>query len=159
MIVLIGLIIIPAFNYIIKINQEISSERSELEKKMAMGLNAKKIKEEIDTAENSLSQVDKIFVKNGRELELITELESLAAKRNIDATIKSDFKTQAAGNGSQRMLLEINIAGNYPDLLAFTNDLDRLNYYYNIESINASKIKSKTKKIASINLIGQIYVK
>lgn len=159
LVIVVIFIIAPAFNSIYSINKEIRSQREELEKKLSMGLNAKKIREELNRVEDSIGQLESVFIKSGSELELITQLETMAQKNRVEAIIKPEFKAQGSG-ASNRMSLAIAITGKYPDIANFLNELDSQDYYFNTESIAISRTsKNKSESLVTANLSGQIYLK
>jgi Tfp pilus assembly protein PilO len=147
--------IYPAFHKIISIKNEISQEKLELEAKLNLGLNAKKIKEELTEVENSFQNLDTIFIKQGDELKLLSDLEELATKNQVTLTIKPDFNGQNVSNNITKIPLELNVSGNFNKLMAFINGLDSINFYFVTDTFDLKK----SDTTLNLTLIGQAYIK
>lgn len=150
------LIIYPALKKIITIKKEIATEKIALEKKLDMGLNAKKIKDDLKKVEDESLILDSVFIKKGDELKLLSDIESLAAKNSITVTLKPDFTGVDLKNGVTRNSLEINAQGNFKNLMSFLNELDSTEFYIITDQINLSKAD---KDNLTINIAAQVYVK
>lgn len=151
-----GFIIYPSFFKILSIKNEILSQEKELEKKLSQGLNAKKIKLELDETESQLSKLNEIFINKNEALNLLSIFEDLGAENKLTTSVKPDFNLQSSGNGIYRIQLEINTLGTIPDTLAFLNDLDKSNFYFVIDKLKFSK--GAGADIIS-NISGQVYLK
>ena len=149
-----GLLIYPAFHKIISIKQEISKEKSDLEAKLNMGLNAKRIKEELDGIENSLQNLDTVFIKQGEELNLLSSFEAIANKHQVTLSIKPDFNGQAI-NGIVKIPMELKANGNFNNLMSFANDLDTTAFYFVTDNLSLKK----NEKDLELTLTGQTYLK
>lgn len=155
---LIAFIIMPAINDIIKINQEITAERIALLKKFEQGLNIKKIEEELAEIEESIEELDKILIKTGQELKFITELENLAQNNQIDININPDFSgAPTAGKNIKIIPLQINLSGEYRQLINFLQDLERMPYYYNLNLTTFSSRSRIDTGPINLQLTGQTY--
>ena len=157
--VLLGLVffvIWPAFATILDYKQRIAEENKSLENKLAMGLNAKKIKEQLDTAEKSASSLDDVYIKSGDELALLGNLESIASTTGVVIALKPDFNLQPVDKTTKRLPLDISVTGKLKNLMLFANSLDNTPYYYVFNSFSLSK---ESDEIQSLSLSGQFYVK
>jgi Tfp pilus assembly protein PilO len=150
-----GLIIWPAFAKIIAIKTEISQEKANLEKKLSMGLNAKKTKEDLQKIDESLTVLDMIFINAAGELTLLSTIENLAANHNVAVTIKPDFVGQNLGNVT-RLPVAIEAKGKFNDLISFLNDLDQTPFYFIDDQIILTKGAGSD---LILNLTGQVYMK
>ena len=149
-------VIYPAFHKILIIKTEINQEKDRLEKKLSMGLNAKKIKEELEAVESSLPELDKTLIKKGDELLILTTIEDLAAKNKIILnTVKPDFNGQTIGSGIYKTSIEINAAGNFNDLLLFLNSLDSSAFYLVTDQLTLNK----NNDLVGLTLTGWLYFK
>lgn len=157
--VLLGLVffvIYPAFNTIIDYKKRIAEENRSLENKLAMGLNAKKIKEQLDVAEKSVSVLDKVYIASGNELNLLGDLEALASSTGVSIVLKPDFNLQPVDASTKRLSLDIAASGKYNNLIQFTNSLDSAPYYYIVNSLS---LKTDNNDIMFLNLSGNFFVK
>ena len=155
---LIIFIIYPAIQEIININQEIKQERSALERKIALGLNIKKITRDFEEIKKSIDQLDKIFIVKNHELEFITELENLATARAVTLEINQDFNGQEMGDNTKQAALELKITGNYVNLINFLQALENRPYYYNIDHFNFLA-NAKNHQQLTLQISGKIYLK
>lgn len=151
-----ALIIYPAGHKILTIKNEIAAEKANLEKKLEMGLNAKKIKEDLAAVENKLSILDSIFIPKGEELTLLSSLEALAVKNNINVTLKPDFKGVSMAGNVIRTPLIISANGNFKNIMSFLNDLDGTAFYFISDQINLSKTDNDN---INLTINGQVYVR
>jgi len=152
-----GLFVIwPAINKILAIRAEIETEKANLENKLSLGLNAKKIKEELVGIENSLSVLDVAFIQPQQELDLLGNIESLAAKNQVEVKLKPNFTGQNIGGNILRIPLDIEASGNFNNLISFLNDLDGSSFYY-IGNELSFDVGSNQKINLTIN--GEVYMK
>ena len=156
--ILLGLIffvIWPAFQTILDYKQRITAENQTLENKLAQGLNAKKIKEQLDAAERSSAVLEMIYIQAGQELDLLGDLESLASSTGVTVDLKPDFNLQAVDKSTKRLNLDVAATGKYQNLLRFANALDSAPYYY---VINSFTVNQNNKEDLSMNISGQFYI-
>jgi Tfp pilus assembly protein PilO len=152
-----GLFIIwPAINKILAIKEEIEMEKVSLENKLSRGLNAKKIKEELLGIENSLSVLDVVFIQPNQELDLLGNIESLAAKNQVEVKLKPNFAGQNIGGNILRIPLDIMADGNFNNLISFLNDLDSSPFYYIGKELSFDAANNgKT----NLTINGEVYMK
>lgn len=150
------LVIYPAWLKIVTIKNEISAEKINLEKKLEMGMNANKIKNELKTVEESISVLDTIFIAQGNELTLLSSIEALAAQNNVTVTLKPDFKGVAMAGNITRTPLIISATGSFKNIMSFLNSLDGTVFYFNADTISLSKAD---KDKLDLNISGQVYIK
>ncbi|MFA6526470.1 MAG: type 4a pilus biogenesis protein PilO [Candidatus Buchananbacteria bacterium] len=151
-----ALVIYPALHKILTIKNEISMEKANLEKKLEMGLNAKKIKEDLALVENKLSILDSIFIPKGEELTLLSSIEALASKNSVSVTLKPDFKGVSMAGNVIRTPLTISANGNFKNLMSFLNDLDGTAFYFISDQINLVKAD---KDNINLTVNGQVYIR
>jgi len=156
LLVLIALIIYPGLKTILDIRAEISQEKTSLENKLAMGLNAKQIKIELDAISGQLAPLDNIYIESGKELDLLNLLDALAAKNQVQAVAKPDFSAPAYAPGINRLPLHLEITGSFKNLLQFMNDLDSQELYYVIDNLT---LEPGEKDNFLLTLDGQFYLK
>lgn len=152
-----GLVIYPALNKILSIKKEIAQERTELEKKLSLGLNAKKIKEELDAVSGTLYKLDGMLIERGKELAILNEIETLADKNKITVnSLKPDFNEQQIGSGVYRISIAINASGGFSRILSFLNSLDAAEFYLVTDQLTISQVGNDT---ANLMLDGWLYFK
>jgi len=95
-VVIIIFVIYPTISKIISINKTIVAKQAELERKLAMGLNIKKTKQDLTEVQKSLAVFEVMTINPGEELDLITQLESMASRHSVTININSDFVGQKA---------------------------------------------------------------
>lgn len=156
---LIILIIIPTIKSIDSINKEVYQQEKELKNKLAMGLNAKKIKDDLNKVETYIEDVDKIFVEKENELEIITKIEAIATNNGVEVSIKPDFKIQNFSNDIGKLPLSINVSGDYSQIMSFIRDIDCQEYYYNIDNANLSRVANKDLSILNLDVSGNLFIK
>lgn len=153
-------IIYPALKEISRINKEITGERIKLERKLAMGLNIKKIIKDLEDIEESAKNLEDIFLEKNSELNLISNLELTANKYSVGVNINSDFTSQDMGSGISRVEIQIIVSGNYKQILGFMNELEIQKTYFNLKSVSFSKNKKADgSSIVVAQLIGNVYFK
>ena len=157
-ILIILFIVYPTIREIMAINTEIIQEREELEEKLARGLNMNKINEAIQEIEGTIKKLDSIFIKQNQELEFITKLENIAAESDIALNINSDFNGQKIAERIQQISLQVNISGDYMNILKFLQEVESLPNYYNLNLIVASTKQPSGNSPMFMQLSGQIYL-
>lgn len=152
-------IIYPALKEIIKVNREITNERILLERKLALGLNIKKIAKDLEEIEGSAQNLDDIFLEQNSELDLISNLESIANKHNVAININSDFTGQDIGSNILKVEIQLSLNGSYKQILEFMNELENQKNYFNFKSISFSKNQKSNAAVITAQLISDTYFK
>jgi len=150
------LVIYPAWHRIVTIKNEIAAEKDSLEKKLDMGLNAKKIKADLLIVENKLSVLDTIFIPQSDELTLLSSIEALAAQNNVNVTLKPDFNGVNMAGNIIRTPLIISATGNFSSIMSFLSSLDGTDFFFITDQINLTK---GDKDNLNLDVTGQVYVK
>ncbi|MBI5765672.1 type 4a pilus biogenesis protein PilO [Candidatus Falkowbacteria bacterium] len=151
-------IIYPTIWEIIAINTEIIQEKKELEEKLARGLNMNKINDALQEIEGTIKKLDSIFIKQNQELEFITQLENIAAVHGVALNINSDFNGQKIAERIKQISLQVNVSGDYMNILNFLQEVESLPNYYNLNLIVASTKQPVANGPMFMQLIGQIYL-
>ncbi|MFA5029251.1 MAG: type 4a pilus biogenesis protein PilO [Patescibacteria group bacterium] len=152
-------IIYPNFIEISKINQEITSERLKLEQKLNSGMNLRKIKTDLTEIKETINQLESVFVKKNHELEFFTQLENLASQNGLLINLNPDLDGKDLGDGIKQIPLQINLVGEYPQLLGFLRSVENLPYYYNLDLLLASTNSKNANQNITLQLIGSVYLK
>ncbi|MFA6421991.1 MAG: type 4a pilus biogenesis protein PilO [Candidatus Buchananbacteria bacterium] len=152
--VVIAFLIIPNIQDIVKINQDIIFQREDLEKKAALGLNIKQISSEISAMEKNSAELNKMYIKSGKELEFLTLLDEIAQKNNVDAQAVPQFPEKNAEKLT-KIPLTIIIKGKFVNVFSYIGSLETMPYYYNIDSL---EIQEGANDATTANLTGNIYL-
>lgn len=150
---MIGFFIVPSIQQILKMNNEISQQRLDLEKKSSLGLSIKQIKADLKDIEQNINQLDSFFIKPGKELDFISAIETLGMQNNIKLNISPQFPGQDINVRIKMIPLRISANGPYAQIQNFVRNLESMPYYYNIDSITQNGPKENT----SIQIIGRAY--
>lgn len=155
--ILIALFIIyPTLVKINSISQSIVNERIKLENKLSFGLNINKVQRDLEDTAGLESQLEKIYIKKGQELNFITKLENLAEADGIDINIDyADFSGKTVSKNIRAIPLTINFSGDYKNIINFFQSLELLDNYYNLDLIILSK--NQQNRI-NAQIVGQTYL-
>lgn len=132
------LVIIPMTKRIMKISNDITDLKTNLEKEYNEKQNLKTVMARIKKLEASSEKFSSIYVKEGEELNFITLLEDLAERHDLQQKINLSSTT----TGMERDM-NIKLTGNYFDILKYLYDLRRMDYWINLNSISINKTDSK----------------
>lgn len=150
-------IILPTMQDIKKISNDVYIERVDLEKKYLRGQLLKKTIEDFERIKPEEDKLNSVFIIEGEELKFITALEKIA----IFHSLKQDIRLQPnqdPGSGFYYTLpLEIMSRGEFVKILKYLQDLEKLNYYFNISSIVLSA-DNQNDDAVTIILKGETYV-
>jgi len=130
-------IIIPTMDDIQTIENEIEQQRIDLEKRYIKGQSLRQLTDNLEIIEPQLTTLDQIFIAQDQELEFITTLEQLAEDNNISQKINLTINDKL-DNTYQEIPVKISARGNYLNLMNYLTDLEALNYYINISSLDLS---------------------
>ena len=128
-------VIVPSLQDILKLSNEIQTQREALEDMYQRGQNLKKTHEQFDQIQTETSKIKDLLLKKGEELNFITSLEEVASQNNVIQNIQLDTNNINHQNGYATMPAKLNLSGRYQDILGYLIDLEKLNYYLNITHI------------------------
>ncbi len=135
---LIYFIILPTMKDIEETGAQIKFQIADLDKKYYKSKNAKQSIESLKAIEGDVEKLDGVFISQDQELAFITALEKIAAKNNIDQNINLDLSPGAKNNKYGKIPLRLAAQGNFINQFNYLHDLERLNYYLNIKSLDLS---------------------
>lgn len=131
-----GLFVVkPAADDIKRIRGEIKDQRTELERKYLKGLNAKLISQKADEIKGNLEVLDRIFIKKEGYLGLVTSIEGLASKNNLQEELNILNNNAEDKRTYEVVPVHIEVRGEFEDILAFVHDLKNASYQFNINSL------------------------
>lgn len=152
-------VILPTLRDIKKINEAVYAEKIDLEKKYLRGQLLKKTIEDFEKIKPEKDKLKSLFITEGEELTFITALEKVAASHNLNQKLSlQPLKDNEEGNNLYYSLpLTITIQGKFIDTLKYLEDLEKLNYYFNILSITISTNLKGQEDLVMVKLEGKIY--
>lgn len=150
-------IILPTLKDIKKISDDIYAERVDLEKKYQRGQLLRKTIENFEKVKPEKDKLTSAFIIANRELEFITTLENVASIHQLAQDIKFQRAQSEGANLAFPSSLELTVSkGSFTKILQYLKDLERLNYYFNISSINMD-VASKGQSQPVTTLRGNVY--
>lgn len=150
-------IILPTVRDIQEINNQILTEKENLEEKFQKGQYLKKIAEDLKAIEPEVEKLKSVYVTKGEEIKFITQLESLSDKYHLDATFPILKEERAFGNGLVGLDIEFHLNGRYPETVAFLTEIESLSYYIDISDVRIGSSGAKDGRVKSV-LKGKIYI-
>jgi hypothetical protein len=158
LIILDGFLIVVAVLVTRSINVRNIAIREEITKLDKRHLSAENLRANLAQVKEVGAQVvnyDKYFFSKGNELQLITDLESIAAKNKINQRIITSNLDNYQNNSIN---IEIGATGDYADLLRYTNDLENYKYFLIIEKMDFQPTgRSAEQNTASLRLNISLY--
>ena len=151
--IIIGFLIVPNIEGIKKINEEISLEKEDLEKKASLGLNIRQISADISEIEKKIGSLNKMFIKFGNELEFLTTLDNLSQKNKVKAQVIPKFSDRAPEKPT-KIPLNITISGERNNVINYIYNIDVLPYYFIIDSVEIQDNQGSL----SASLSGHVYI-
>jgi Tfp pilus assembly protein PilO len=149
-------LIIPAIDNIKLIKSEIEAMRIELEKNYLKGKSLKVTTEDLKTVEPQLEKLKNIFIKKEDGLEFVTELEKTAQNNHLEQKINLSSEEKDLSGICKKIPLQLSTNGNFTAQMKYLTDLESLNYYINLKTIELSSagtiVKETGEKESQINL-------
>ncbi|MFA6306305.1 MAG: type 4a pilus biogenesis protein PilO [Patescibacteria group bacterium] len=135
---LIYFIVIPTVREIKAMGQSIEAQREDLEKKYIKGQSLKQLTKNLNEIEPKLELLDQIFINKNRELEFITSLEDKAENNQISQKINLSPPQATKSQDFQKIDLQLSTTGKFTKQLKYLIDLESLNYYINMKTLELS---------------------
>ncbi len=164
-------IIYPSVKKIFKLRQGISQIQSEVDQKYTNAQKLRRTMRELDSIKSQTEIFKQATVKVGNEIQIITELENLATKHNIDQTLNISLggvSTKKAGTTnhpplSQYYELSFLNNGTFADQVNYLQDLEKLSYYLIIKNVKFENRQNKSntdddQTLVTLSFSGIIYV-
>lgn len=155
-IIVLALIVIkPIFSEVNFLSEKIKSEQEKLESLYQEGKTLAQAKKEIQEIIDKKQMLEGIFLKEGQELEFITDLERIAQQFNISQDVrlgsKESFKDQY-----KTMPITLSLQGNFNDLLEYFYQLEKFNFYFNAKSLTVNKLAGTDERL-NISLEANVF--
>lgn len=142
-------LIFPSVRDIQEMKQSIEAQKIDLEIKYQKGQNLKHLSEKIKVIEPKINNLEEIFVKEDDSLAFVKTLENLAEKHNITQSIKLLDPVESQNSYYKIIPIQLSTQGKYENQMDYLLDLERLDYYINIDILKI------TKKTSTINEEGE----
>lgn len=118
-----------------------------------------KVMQESSLAEITQQELNKSFIEKNKEVEFIIKLEQIAEKTSnlIDISIgslPSLSKDKKVKQEENILIFNVNLAGSFPNLMKFIDEMDSLLYFTDIISLNVQRI-NQTVSLGDNSLIKQ----
>lgn len=131
----------PNIFQIKRLSEAIYEERIRLESLYNQGLILKKVKEELNRVAPQTELLQNLFIFKGQELIFITALEELALKNKIEQEINLDISQQKEIEKDYKAIpLRLVLRGSFLEIFKYLLELERLDYYLNINSLHLESI-------------------
>lgn len=137
------LVMLPAVKNIRQEKERIEAERQKLEGLLAKGQSIEKVKENFFLVSEEMLEMEKIFIKNGEELDFITELEDIATQNKIDQKISLSPKEENGGDSIKTSHIVLDLEGKINNILFYLNGLEQMDYYINFYEIDITPIQAE----------------
>jgi len=156
-VVMIGLVVVPAAASLQSLGEMIREQDQKLSQKESSGFNIEQVKTELSDAQKQSEQLSGVFVGEGEELKLITQIEGLAQQLNLEVIVTPDLNLKPQSGQMKRLLLKINAAGDYLSIIKFISDLESLDHYFNVSRLML-RSKNDIAGTVILELEGQNYI-
>ena len=162
--VIIFLVIIPVIKNIIELRTDITGTQQFLENQYEK---TQRMRRSVHNLDDILIQIEKfknISVTSNSELQIITQLEQLANKHNVNQVLKATLKEGENKNpiieelpsllkGKDYYIFSFNTEGNYIDLMKYLKEIEELPYYFSINSLQLSQKNQLSPTILKFDAI------
>lgn len=144
---LIFYLIIPSISNINKMGVEIDALIKDLDNKYYKGQSIEKLDENLKKIEPELENLNKILVSESSEIKFITDLEEVADENNVAQQI--NFK-KADEKNKEKIPIQLTSQGDFLNQINYLEDLERLDYYINVSSLEFSRSSTISKTPAIV---------
>jgi len=139
------LIIGPSVLEIRLINSQVYEERERLEKLYTKGQIKREIQKKFESIKNEVDFLDKIILKENKELEYITAVENIAEKNGIKISMTTSPKSKTQNQDFSELEFVFTINGTWQQIIKWLSDIESLPYYTNIKD-STFMVSSKGEK-------------
>ncbi len=159
-------IIYPTVKKINELKNDITKIQNEVEQKYNNSQKLRRTMRELTETKTNTEKFTQATMKLGDELKVITELEDLALKYNIDQTLNISYSGNDAkikNTATQYYELSFLNNGYFADHIKYLNEIEKLPYYIIIKNISLEKHQSKatpndTQIPITLSFSAKIYV-
>jgi Tfp pilus assembly protein PilO len=137
--VIFSFIIRPTIKEIKDLRAEIIKEKIELEKNINQEKKKAKLGAKLNKIKPQLNKLEGVFINENRSLEFITTLEGIANKNSVEQKIDLKFARMEKNQSYKKIPLSITAKGQIKNLINYLVDLETLNYYLNIKTLQITQ--------------------
>jgi|GEM_PF-918284 len=156
-------IIVPGVGYVIGLRNDVKKTQAELDNSYNRAKLLRRSIQEIDQVKKNTEKFSEATLPFNRELEIITELEDLAAEHNIEQNLNINFfdtkttkpeGTDAAIRHALPAYYQLSFLnnGNFIDQLKYLSALEKKPYYVIINDLNFEKRRNDTASSTPVTL-------
>ncbi len=131
-----AVILVNTVNKIIDLKKQINIQYAKLDKLYKQGKLIKKIKLDFDKIKPEITLLDNALLREGDELVLITTLEKIALKYNLDQYISMKELPQNGIKDITKIPITVTLNGNFVDVIKYIKELEEQPFYINWQDIN-----------------------
>ena len=146
-ILIVYFLILPSINKVKETHVAILNQKIELKQSIDQGKNLSQLGEKINKIKPELEKLNKIFINKNRELDFITSLESIADEFEVKQEINLNPGKKEKESEYEISPITINLEGTYLNILQYLKEMESLEYYINVNSININSIQTSKNHI------------
>lgn len=150
-------IIAPTVKQVADMSQKIEMQREQLEQQYKAGQLLKKSIADFEQIKPQREKISSIFIREGNELELITQLETIASQNGVIQTIHLDSLNKKKQGIYSSLPIRVSVTGEFSNVMNYLQEFENLEYVYNAGEITITGPSKNTNEI-SLSLSGEIYV-
>ncbi len=124
-------IVYPSLTAMKEMSKETYLIRKDLEIKYERGQRIRKTTDDLRKIEPEISHLSAVYIKEGEELNFINLLEQLAQQNYLEQKINWNFKKEEVGTKIIAVPIEINLQGDFINVLKYLSALEQTDYYIN----------------------------
>lgn len=106
--------------------------------------NITKIESDYKKVKDDSLKLSKVFIVPDRALDFISALENIASENRITQQINLQ-EINKNTKDIQKISIQLNLDGDYFDIIRYINKLEALEYYINITHLNFSQVENATR--------------
>jgi len=155
--VVIGLWLIVISPSIVKIksyNADIHDKRVTLEILQKQKAQIDTLEREYKKIQEDTKQISQVFIFRERTLDFISLMENIASEYQISQEISLEELGKSGGD-IQKLTLQLNLKGDFINLIKYINKIETLDYYIDINSLNFFRQEGSV----SLNVVSSTYWK
>lgn len=144
-----GAIIWPTVIYIRNLNRDSYELRVYMEKRYESTKNMRFSRQKTEEIKEEVQGFSKFIFRATDQLDLITSLENVAGRHNITqkiANLNMDDKTKLLN-------ISLTTAGSYNDSWRYLADLEKINYFLQIDKLTFSPVFERTEQSSSTKML------
>ena len=134
-------IFIPSLKRVQEIREAVDNERFELEKLYTRGQVVHEVKIKLEETKKDLPLIEATMLKAGKELEFIKKVENLARSHFLQQRL--DLSQTQEERGFKVLPFNLTITGNFTDLMPYIRELEKLEGYASLESLDIARLDSR----------------